>query len=708
MEEQEQKILELLKDEEYPPMKAKQIAMVMRVPKNEYNEFLNILGNLEMKMKIQKNRKNQYRIVEKVYYDGIYRKNAKGFGFVKIENEEDEIYIAKNNSSNALNGDEVLIEIIEEKNKVKKAEGKIVRILKHEKDTVVGIFQNNKNFGFVVPDDKNLGTDIFISKKNFGKAKNNHKVLVQITKYPEKGKKAEGKIIEVLGNVNETGVDMLSLIKEHKLPSIFPKQVVEEAKKCGNRIDEQDIKNRIDLRNEVIFTIDGAEAKDLDDAIGIKKLENGNYKLSVHIADVSYYVKPNSLLDQEALIRGTSIYMLGRVIPMLPRELSNGICSLNAGEDRFTLSCTMEIDKNGNVKSSEIYKAVINVTERMTYTDVQKILDNSDVDIIKKYEKYINEFKLMEELALILKQKRLEKGYLNLDIPESKIELDSEGRAINISKYETTFANEIIEQFMLIANETVAEKFFWLDAPFIYRVHETPDYEKVQELNKFLFNFGLKIKANKDNIYPKEFAKILEEIKGKDEEKVVSHLLLRTLKVARYEDINKGHFGIASKYYCHFTSPIRRYPDLFIHRIICKYLEENYDVNEKFIEEYKKQAEERAKQSSEREKIATKVERESEDIKKAEYMENRIGEKYEGMISSVTSFGVFVELDNTVEGLIRFEDLGNEYFIYDEDRKRLIGERSNIVYKIGDKVKIRVKDASKLLRTVDFEIIEKL
>lgn len=708
MEEQEQKILELLKDEEYPPMKAKQIAMVMRVPKNEYNEFLNILGNLEMKMKIQKNRKNQYRIAEKVYYDGIYRKNAKGFGFVKIENEEDEIYIAKTNSSNALNGDEVLIEIIEEKNKVKKAEGKIVRILKHEKDTVVGIFQNNKNFGFVVPDDKNLGTDIFISKKNFGKAKNNHKVLVQITKYPEKGKKAEGKIIEVLGNVNETGVDMLSLIKEHKLPSIFPEQVVEEAKKCGNRIEEQDIKNRIDLRNEVIFTIDGAEAKDLDDAIGIKKLENGNYKLSVHIADVSYYVKPNSLLDKEALIRGTSIYMLGRVIPMLPRELSNGICSLNAGEDRFTLSCTMEIDKNGNVKSSEIYKAVINVTERMTYTDVQKILDNSEVEIVKKYEKYIDEFKLMEELALILKQKRLEKGYLNLDIPESKIELDSEGRAINISKYETTFANEIIEQFMLIANETVAEKFFWLDAPFIYRVHETPDYEKVQELNKFLFNFGLKIKANKDNIYPKEFAKILEEIKGKDEEKVVSHLLLRTLKVARYEDINKGHFGIASKYYCHFTSPIRRYPDLFIHRIICKYLEENYDVNEKFIEEYKKQAEERAKQSSEREKIATKVERESEDIKKAEYMENRIGEKYEGMISSVTSFGVFVELDNTVEGLIRFEDLGNEYFIYDEDRKRLIGERSNIVYKIGDKVKIRVKDASKLLRTVDFEIIEKL
>ena len=395
--------------------------------------------------------------------------------------------------------------------------------------------------------------------------------------------------------------------------------------------------------------------------------------------------------------------MLGRVIPMLPRELSNGICSLNAGEHRFTLSCTMEINDKGDVISSDIYKAVINVTERMTYTDVQKILDESDEKVLNKYKNYINDFKLMEELALILKNKRLEKGYLNLDIPESKIELDIDGRVTNIKKYETTFANEIIEQFMLTANETIAERFFWLNAPFIYRIHEEPDYEKVQELNKFLFNFGLKIKANKDNIYPKEFAKILEEVKGKDEEKVVSNLVLRTLKVAKYEAENQGHFGIASKYYCHFTSPIRRYPDLFIHRVISKYLEENYDVDDKFIEEYGKQAEERAKQSSERESIATKVERESEDIKKAEFMENKVGEEYEGIISSVTSFGIFVELENTVEGLIRFEDLGDEYFIYDEERKRLIGEHTKVVYKIGDKIRIRVKDANKLLRTVDFE-----
>lgn len=703
MEEQEQKVLNLIKDKDYAPMKAKEIAMIMHVPKSEYNELLRILGKLEMELKIQKNRKNQYGPVDTVYYDGIYRKNQKGFGFVKIEDQEDEIYIAKENSKNALNGDRVLVEIIEEKNKLKKAEGKVVKILKHEKDTIVGRFENNKHFGFVVPDDKNFGTDIFISKKNFGKARNNHKVLVKIIKYPEKGKKAEGKIIEVLGNVNEAGVDMLSLIKEHNLPSTFPEPVVEEAKRCGNKINENDIIGRRDLREDIIFTIDGEDAKDLDDAVKVTKLENENYKLDVHIADVSHYVKPNSLLDQEAVLRGTSIYMLGRVIPMLPRELSNGICSLNAGEDRFTLSCSIEINPKGEVISSDVYKAIINVTERMTYTNVQKILDNSEEEVIKQYKPYISEFKLMEELAHILKNKRLEQGYLNLDIPESKIELDIDGRVTNIKKYETTFANEIIEQFMLTANETIAEKFFWLDAPFIYRVHEKPDYEKVQELNKFLFNFGLKIKANKDNIYPKEFAKILEESKGREEEKVISNLVLRTLKVARYEAVNQGHFGIASKYYCHFTSPIRRYPDLFIHRVISKYLEENYDVEETFVEEYKKQAEERAKQSSERENIATKVERESEDIKKAEYMEGRIGEEYEGIISSVTSFGIFVELENTVEGLIRFDDLGDEYFIYDEERKRLIGEHTKTMYKIGDKMKIRVKDASKLLRTVDFE-----
>lgn len=636
---------------------------------------------------------------------GTYRKNQKGFGFVKLEDQEDEIYIARENSLNALNGDTVGIEITKNKEADKKEEGKIIKIIRHEKNTVVGTFQKNRNFGFVVPDDKNFGTDIFISKANWGKARNRHKVLVQITKYPEKGKNAEGKIIEVLGGVNEAGVDMLSLIKQYELPYKFPEEVVNEAKEFGTKIDESDMQNRRDLRNDIIFTIDGEDAKDLDDAIHVEKLPNGNYKLDVHIADVSHYVREKTELDKEAYLRGTSIYMLGRVIPMLPRELSNGICSLNAGEDRYTLSCSMEITPNAKIVDSDIYKAVIRVTERMSYTDVQKILDKSDDEVLKRYEKYIKDFELMAELATILKEKRKENGYLNLEIPESKIILDENGFAIDVKKYETYFANEIIEQFMLIANETVAEKFYWLQAPFIYRNHEAPDLDKIKDLNKILFNFGYKIKISKEDIvYPNEFAKILENVKGKDEEKVVSNIILRTLRVAKYEAENKGHFGIASKYYCHFTSPIRRYPDLFIHRIISKYLESNYMVNEFWIKKYEKRAEKRAENCSERERTATKVEREAEDIKKAEFMENKIGEKYEGIVSSVTNFGIYVELENTVEGLIRYETLGDEYFIYNEERREAIGELSHKVYKIGDKVKIRVADANKLLRKIDFEI----
>ena len=706
MEEQAKKILDLMSDDDYVPMKAKEIAMIMRVPKNEYHNFLEVIGKLELELKIEKNRKNRYKLSDKTYYEGYYRKNQKGFGFVRIEDREDEIYVSKENSLNALNGDHVLIEIIDEENKIKSAEGKVVRILKHEKDTFVGTFQYNKNFGFVIPDDKNFGTDIFISKKNFGKARNNHKVLVKIIKYPEKGKKAEGKIIEVLGNVNEAGVDMLSIIKEHNLPARFPEKVVEEAKKCGDKVSEKDIKNRRDFRSENIFTIDGEDAKDLDDAVRVEKLENGNYKLEVHIADVSNYVKENSLLDSEALIRGTSIYMLGRVIPMLPRELSNGICSLNQGEDRLTLSCIMEIDNKGNMISSNVCKGVICVTKRMSYKDVQKILDGNDKEILEKYRAYIEDFKLMEELAHILKQRRLENGYLNLDLPETKIELDIDGRVVNIGKYETTFANEIIEHFMLTANETIAEKFYWLQAPFIYRVHEEPDLEKVKELNKFLFNYGLKIKASKDNIYPKEFAKVIDEIKGKEEERVISTLILRTLKLAKYDYENKGHFGIASKFYCHFTSPIRRYPDLFIHRVISKYLENNYVLDDEEYNLLEKQAEDRSVKSSEREKIATEVEREALKMKMAEYMEERIGEEYDAIISSITSFGVFAELENTIEGLIRFENLGDEYFIYDEERKILIGEVTNKVYKIGDKIKIRVIRASKELKEIDFELVK--
>jgi len=498
--------------------------------------------------------------------------------------------------------------------------------------------------------------------------------------------------------------DMNSVIKEFNLPDEFPLAVLDEARKIGQSIDENDIKNRVDLRNKEnmnIFTIDGEDAKDLDDAVHVEVNKSGNYLLDVHIADVSYYVKRGSNLDNEAIFRGTSVYMFDRVIPMLPIELSNGICSLNAGQDRFALSVLMEINEEGKVIASDVYKSVIRVTERMSYTDVNKILNNSDKKVLKKYEKYISDFKLMAKIATVLKNRRIKSGYLNLDIPESKIIFDKNGLAIDVKKYETTFANEIIEQFMLTSNETIAEKFYWLKFPFIYRVHEEPDIDKVKELNKFLWNFGYKIHINQEKVHPTEFAKVLEEVKGKTEEKVVSNLILRTLKVANYDNENKGHFGIASKFYCHFTSTIRRYPDLFVHRMISEYWEGDNELKERFEIDSKKYA----ISSSECEQTAVKAEREAEAIKKAEFMESKIGMEYEAVISSVTSFGMFAELENTVEGLIHFKNMGGEYFAYNEDKKQLVGEHTHKVYKIGDKVKIRVINSSKKTRYIDFELV---
>ena len=700
MEENKEIILKFMSDDKYVPMKAKEMAFILGVPKQKYTEFHQVLKSLEDEFKIQSTKKGKYMLVDSgEYKTGILRLNPKGFGFVKLQDSEEEIFIGSSNLKNALNEDEVLVKIIEgNNNDSQHKEGTIIKILKHEKDTLVGTFQNSRSFGFVVPDDKKFGTDIFISKKDFGKAKNNQKVVVKITKYAQKGKKAEGKVIEVLGNRDEAGIDMLSLVKEYNLPYEFPEPVLKEAKSLEINITEKDLKFRLDLREKELFTIDGEDAKDLDDAVCVEKNKDGNYVLGVHIADVSNYVKEGSALDNEAIIRGTSVYMMDRVIPMLPKELSNGICSLNEGQDRFALSVIMEINDKGQVVSSDIRKSIIKVTRRMSYTNVYKILkyldseelSKQDIKTVKEYEQYFDHFKMMAELAKILKSKRERDGSLELDIPESKIILDENGVAVDVKKYEITFANEIIEQFMLIANETVAEKFYWLEAPFIYRVHPVPDIDKIKELNTFIWNLGYRIKANKENIHPKAFAEVLEEVKGKPEERVVSNLILRTLKIAQYESENRGHFGIASKYYCHFTSPIRRYPDLFIHRIISKYIEKNYSLSNEEIEKYSEEATKYAKTSSEREKIAQKVERDSVDIKKAEFMQNKIGEQYEGIISNITSFGVFVELENTVEGLIRFENLGFEYFIYDEDHKQLIGENTGTVFKIGDSIRIQV------------------
>ena len=688
----------------------------------------------------KKSKLNLEKLLEDENYKlGTFKRNEKGFGFVNIGDEENEIFISPKLTKQALDGDEVLIKIFTDQDLKKennhKREGKVLEIVKHTNDTIVGTYIKSNNFGFVIPDNQAISEDIYIPKKKSAGAKNNQKVIVKIEKYSDGTNKAEGTIIEILGKINEAGVDMLSLVKEYKLPNEFPQNVIEEALSIHKEISESDIKRRVDLRNEEIFTIDGEDAKDLDDAVNVKKNDDGTYTLGVHIADVSYYVKSGSKLDKEAITRGTSIYMMDRVIPMLPKELSNGICSLNENQDRFTISAIMKIDQKGKVIDSDIFKSVIKTTKRMNYHDVNDIFkfidynngkieqtdkNSNGIDTIsqeelerinkvsEKYKDFIDHFLRMRELKNILKNRRDRNGSLNLDIPESKIILNEKGVAIDVRKYDYLESNEVIEQFMLTANETVAEKFYWLQAPFIYRVHEIPDMDKVIELNKFLFNLGYKIKGIKkddeNSVHSKAFAQVLDEVKGKSEEKVISNLILRTLKVAKYESQNKGHFGIASKCYCHFTSPIRRYPDLFIHRVISSYLKHNYNINEELRKKYEIEAIKYAETSSEREKIAQKVERDAEAIKKAEYMQEKIGQIYEGVVSSVTPFGMFVELDNTVEGLVRFENMGNEYFIYDDERKTLIGENSKKIYKIGDKVKIEVINANKLTKKIDFKL----
>lgn len=603
-----------------------------------------------------------------------------------------------------------------------------------ENDSIVGIYKKSRNFGFVVPNDKTLGEDIYIPKKKCAGAKNNQVVVVKIDKKSDKDKRPEGTIIEILGKMDEAGVDMLSLIKEYKLPNEFPQPVIDEALQISQTIDEKNIAQRVDLRNEEIFTIDGEDAKDLDDAVNVKKNDDGTYTLGVHIADVSYYVKSGSKLDKEAIKRGTSIYMMDRVIPMLPKELSNGICSLNENQDRFTISVIMKINEKGKVVESRIFKSVIKTTRRMNYHDVNdlflwedikqgkleienendKKITTEEYERIKntanKYSQFIEHFLRMRELKNILKKRRDLNGSLNLNIPESKIILNKNGVAVDVKKYDYLESNEVIEQFMLTANETVAESFYYVQAPFIYRNHEIPEMEKIDELNKFLFGLGYKIrgikKDDESSVHPKAFAQVLDEVNGKPEEKVVSNLILRTLKVAKYESENKGHFGIASKCYCHFTSPIRRYPDLFIHRVISSYLKHDYNINDELREKYGIEAVKYAESSSERERVAQKVERDAEKIKKAEYMQKKIGEQYDGVVSGVTQFGMFVELENTVEGLIRFEDLGDEYFDYDDQRKTLRGEKSNKTYRVGDKVRIEVKSSDKTTRRIDFKLID--
>jgi ribonuclease R len=571
--------------------------------------------------------------------------------------------------------------------------------LKRANNRVVGTFENSRYFGFVVPDEKKICGDVFIPKDEFNNAKSGQKVIAEIVKWPEKRRNAEGKVVEIIGDKDKPGTDILSIIKSHNLPEQFPEDVLRNAESISDTVTEDMLKGRRDLRNLRMVTIDGEDAKDLDDAVSIQRLPDGNYRLGVHIADVSYYVTENSPLDREALRRGTSVYLVDRVIPMLPKKLSNGICSLNPNVDRLAFTVMMDIDNRGKVKNHEIYESVININERMTYNNVRKILDEKDEELCKRYDYLIDDFRTMEELALILRKKRFARGAIDFDFDEAKIILDENGKPIEIRKYEYSIANRIIEEFMLVCNETVAEHFYWANAPFVYRIHEDPDSEKIQSFSEFLHKLGYHFKGA-GNVHPRALQDLLEKVKGTKEERIISTVMLRSLQKARYSHESFGHFGLAAKFYCHFTSPIRRYPDLIIHRIMKEYLKNK--VDEAREEELNEKLPVIAKSCSERERAAEEAERETEDLKKVEFMKDKEGQVFEGIISGVTSFGMFVEMDNTIEGLVRMSSLEDDYYIFDDVRYCLIGERTRKIYRIGDSVTVQLAKADIASRQIDF------
>lgn len=628
---------------------------------------------------------------------GTFISNERGFGFVELDGDEKDVFIPAEYVKSAMNGDTVSVRLIKHAEEGRRAEGKIIDVLKRNVKMIVGTYKKSKNFGFVMPDDRKFLEDVYIPKNLRNKAKSNDRVVVQLTKYPDGKKKAEGRVIEILGKTDDTNVDLLSVLRTYDYKMKFPKEVQKEASAIPQLIHS--VEGRVDLREKEIFTIDGDDTKDIDDAVSLEEVGE-NYLLGVHIADVSTYVREGTPLDKEASKRGTSVYLIDTVIPMLPRELSNGICSLNPNEDRYALSIDILLDKNGNILEKKIYKSVIRSNIQMTYNNVYKILENDEIPA--GYEKYVETLKCMKELALILINKRRDKGAIDFDLPEPKILLDEDDKVVSISEREITIANRIIEQFMVLANECIAEFFCEKKVPFIYRVHEVPDEDKIQRLKVFLNNMNY-TEIFPDEVGPKDIQTIIDKFKGKEEEKVVSTMVLRTMRLAKYSNENLGHFGLALENYCHFTSPIRRYPDLFIHRVISEYLSNN--LNDKKKTKFARLAVKYADMSSDAERNAEEAERDLEKIKMCEYMEERIGEEFEGIISSVTSFGMFVELSNTIEGLVHVENMNDDYYYFDEANVMLTGKHSNKVYKIGDKIKVKVISADKFLRRIDFEVV---
>ena len=635
--------------------------------------------------------------------EGTFIGHSKGFGFVEIEGQDEDIFIPEAYTGTAMHQDKVRIIILDGQKEGKRQEGVVVKVLERGMPEIVGTYQLNRDFGFVISDNPKFSKDIFIPRKEAAGVKNGDKVIATITDYGSKNKNLEGKIKENLGNIRTPGTDILAIVKSFGIPSEFPEKVQKQAQRVPDHVLDADRDGRLDLRHLQTVTIDGEDAKDLDDAISLSK-EGGIYHLGVHIADVSNYVQYNSALDREALKRGTSVYLADRVVPMLPERLSNGICSLNQGQDRLALSCLMDINEKGKVVSHQIAETVINVDERMCYTDVKNILEDADEDAKKRYEALIPMFFMMKELSEIIRSSRHHRGSIDFDFPESKIILNAAGKAIDVKPYEANVATKIIEDFMLMANETVAQEYCTEEIPFVYRTHDNPDPEKVESLLTLLHNQGVKIQKAKEEITPKEIQQIVESIEGLPNEAMISRLVLRSMKQAKYTTECSGHFGLAAKYYCHFTSPIRRYTDLQIHRIIKDNLRGRL-MREGRTEHYKEILDEVARQSSVCERRADEAERESDKLKKAEYMSYHLGEEFEGIISGVTGWGLYVELPNTVEGLVHVNTLRDDYYVFDQESYELRGEMTKKVYKLGDKVCVRVADADKMLKTVDFELV---
>ena len=745
MDRRKKFILELMGDPIYQPMRLREISSLLRLSKEEKRELYDVLDELCEEGKVSVDRKGRYEKVkgkwkkkkDDRYYDdrreeygseygrkkkdknkkdknkkeqpegiqveGTFIGHPKGFGFVEIEGQHEDIFIPESDTGTAMHQDKVRIIIRDDKKEGKRQEGVVVKVLERGMPEIVGTYQLNRDFGFVISDNPKFSKDIFIPRKEAAGIKNGDKVIAVITDYGSGNKNPEGKIKENLGNIRTPGTDILAIVKSFGIPSEFPEKVMKQAQRVPDHVLDADRDGRLDLRHLQTVTIDGEDAKDLDDAISLTK-EGDIYHLGVHIADVSNYVQHNSALDREALKRGTSVYLADRVVPMLPERLSNGICSLNQGEDRLALSCLMDINEKGKVVSHQIAETVINVDERMCYTDVKNILEDTDEEAKKRYDALIPMFFMMKELSGILRNSRHHRGSIDFDFPESKIILNAAGKAIDVKPYEANVATKIIEDFMLMANETVAQEYCTEEIPFVYRTHDNPDPEKVESLLTLLHNQGVKIQKAKEEITPKEIQQIIESIEGLPNEAMISRLVLRSMKQAKYTTECSGHFGLAAKYYCHFTSPIRRYPDLQIHRIIKDNLRGRL-MREGRTEHYAEILDEVARQSSVCERRADEAERESDKLKKAEYMSYHLGEEFEGIISGVTGWGLYVELPNTVEGLVHVNTLRDDYFIFEQETYELRGEMTKKVYKLGDKVCVRVADADKMLKTVDFELV---